>query len=126
MSDTVTIPRAEYEALLTRADEADDPERVAALAARIAAAHAAGEDPHAGNFTAEMVERLIEGDHPLAIWRAHRGLTIAALAALAGVPGGYISEIENRKKPGSIAAYAKLAKALDTTIDALVDEPGTD
>jgi hypothetical protein len=36
------------------------------------------------------------------------------------MPVGYLSEIETRKKPGSIAAYKALAGALGTEIDMLV------
>ena len=38
----------------------------------------------------------------------------------ADVPQGYLSEIENRKKPGSVAAFRALSKALEIPIDNLV------
>jgi hypothetical protein len=38
------------------------------------------------------------------------------------MPVGYLSEIETHKKPGSIAAFKSLARALQTEIDMLVTE----
>jgi predicted transcriptional regulator len=61
-------------------------------------------------------------EHPLAVWREHRKLSGAKLATLSGVSQSYISEIETRKKPGSLAAMAKLARALGVTIDDLTPE----
>jgi hypothetical protein len=66
-----------------------------------------------------LVERMLKGEHPARIWREHRGLSLNALARVAGVAPGYLSAIENRKKPGSVAAYSALAKALGVTVDDL-------
>jgi DNA-binding XRE family transcriptional regulator len=66
---------------------------------------------------AEVVERKLAGAHPVRAWREHRGMTLSALAAKAGLPHGYLSEIENRKKPGSVAALKALAEALGVTLD---------
>jgi hypothetical protein len=38
------------------------------------------------------------------------------------MPVGYLSELETGKKPGGIAAYRSLARALGTEIDMLVAE----
>jgi transcriptional regulator with XRE-family HTH domain len=51
------------------------------------------------------------------VWRAHRGLTREALAAAAGVSPSYLSEIETRRKPGSLDAMMKLAAALRVPLD---------
>jgi ribosome-binding protein aMBF1 (putative translation factor) len=69
---------------------------------------------------AELVKRMIAGEHPVRIWREFRGLTASALAKKARMPVSYLSEIETRKKPGSVAAYAALAKALGVTVDDMV------
>lgn len=69
----------------------------------------------------EVVMAIHEGTHPVRAWRAHKGLTLQQLAAAAGsMPVGYLSEIETGKKPGSIAAFKAIAKALGTEIDMLV------
>ncbi len=77
---------------------------------------AAGEEEA---LPAEVVERLILGENPIRVWREHRKMTGPALAAAAAVPNGYLSEIERGIKPGSVDALAKIAKALDVTIDDL-------
>lgn len=66
---------------------------------------------------------VIRGDSPLSAFRSYRGLTMRQLAESSGVTASYVSEIERGIKPGSMSALARLANALDTTIDALVIDP---
>ena len=68
----------------------------------------------------ELVDRLLEGEHPLRLWRECRGLTMEALAEKTGTGQSYISDIETGKKAGSVAALKKLADALGVTIDDIV------
>ena len=67
-----------------------------------------------------MVKRLRRGEHPVLVWREHRGLTQKALAAQVKMTAAQLSEIENGKKTGSVATLQKLARALGVTIDELV------
>ena len=56
-------------------------------------------------------------------WRAERGLTLARVAAAAGLNVGYLSQIENDKASPSLACLSALAGALDVPIAwFLVDE----
>jgi transcriptional regulator with XRE-family HTH domain len=48
-------------------------------------------------------------------------MTQRALAA-AAIPSGYLSEIENGKKPGSVAAYRALARTLAVSMQDLVGD----
>ena len=48
-------------------------------------------------------------------------ITLRALAQKAGIAPAYLSEIETRKKPGSVKAMAALARALEIEIEALID-----
>jgi DNA-binding XRE family transcriptional regulator len=68
----------------------------------------------------EVVEAIHKGVHPVRAWRKHKGLTLQELAKASGLPTGYLSEIETGKKPGSVAAYKALARALGTPIDMLI------
>jgi hypothetical protein len=68
----------------------------------------------------EVVEAIHKGVHPVRAWRTHRRITLQQLAKAGQIPVGYLSEIETGKKPGSIAAYRSLARALGTEIDMLV------
>jgi hypothetical protein len=102
------VTRAEYDALRERLDDLEDAIRVRDVEAR----------SNPGNrLPVELVERILRGQHPVRIWRAHRGLGLNALADKAKIPSSYLSAIENRKKPGSVAAYGRLASALGVTID---------
>ncbi len=47
-------------------------------------------------------------------------MTLRNLAARTGIAAGYLSEIERGLKPGSAEALSRIATALGTTIDALV------
>jgi DNA-binding XRE family transcriptional regulator len=114
MNDTVTLSRADYEALLDRLEDLEDMATLDRLEARLAA------DPEgalADYLPIELVKRLSAGEHPIRVWRAHRGMTREALAAAAGVAPSYLSEIETRRKPGSFNAIAKLAAALRVPLD---------
>jgi mRNA interferase RelE/StbE len=107
MTDTVTIPRAEYDALRARVEDLDD----------ILAAHAAVTGatlPH------DYAMRVVSGEHPVRVWRDYRGLSAVELAAKAEMSKTYLSEIETGKKPGSIEAYKGLAQALGVPVDALL------
>ena len=120
MSDTVTLTRAEYAALLARLEDAEDTNVLAAHRERV---KEAGEEAALADcLPIELVRRMIEGEHPIRIWREHRGLSGQQLAAASGVPQPYISDIELRKKPGSLDAFTKLAKALRVKIDDLVED----
>ncbi len=107
--ETITLTRREYEALIERniqledmlaAQDADDGVRV----------------PH------NVALDIMRGKSPILAFRNHRGLTLRELSEKTGVAAGYISEIERGLKPGSTSALARIAGALGTTIDVLVNE----
>ena len=116
-SDTVTLSRSEYQALLDRIEEAEDRALLAAAEAREAALGPAA--ARAAALPLEFVQALAEGVHPVRVWRKQRGLTLQALATSAGIAQSYLTEIERRKKPGSLDAMIKIAAALDVTLDDL-------
>jgi hypothetical protein len=116
--DTITIPTVEYEALLARLEDAEDALAIRQFDAAVAANGFAATTRN--HLPMELAERILDGEHPVRIRREHRKLSGARLAELSGVPQSYISDIEARKKPGSVAALGKLAKALDVQIDDLV------
>ncbi|MBS1164134.1 MAG: transcriptional regulator, family [Proteobacteria bacterium] len=109
----VVIPEADYERLVSTAEDAADRAAVADFRHRLAA----GEEELVPD---EIAGRLLSGDNPVRVWREHRGLTISALAAQAGIGQPYLSEIETGKKEGGIGTMKKLAAALGVAIDDLV------
>ncbi|QEX16855.1 hypothetical protein FRZ44_21500 [Hypericibacter terrae] len=122
-AELVTLPRAEYEALLARIEDAEDAAVVAAaeLRERAVGKQRARRD----HLSSEMAKRMILGESPVRIWREHRGLKALALAEKAGLPAGYLSEIETGKKPGSLDAMKRIADALEVPLDNLVRTDGT-
>lgn len=120
MSDIVTMTRAEYEALLARIEDAED---LAALALHKAHVETIGVDAvRAECLPVESVKRLLAGESPVRVWRQHRKMTQIALALAAGVSATYLNEIETGKKPGSIDALARFAKALAISLDDLAPQ----
>ena len=114
-TDTITLPRIEYEALLDRLEDAEDNRRLSEIVAREREFDA--NEARADYLPIELVDRLVTGEHPIRVWRKHRGLTREALAARAGVAPSYVTEIETGRKPGSFDALAKLAAALKISLD---------
>jgi DNA-binding Xre family transcriptional regulator len=112
-ADTVTLSRRDWEALIEAIEDAED------LAA-IAAHHRETAAGTARTIPGSLVARLVNGENPVRVWRDHRGLSGTALSARSGVAVSYISEIENNRKPGSAATLAKLATALDVSVEDLL------
>ena len=106
-TDSVTLTRLEYDALIARTEELED-----ALAARMA--DDGSRIPH------EVALAVMDGARPVVAYRRHRGLTLRDLAARTGLAVGYLSEIERGLKPGSASALSRIADAVGTTIDTLV------
>ncbi len=77
-------------------------------------------DPHRRTIPGSVVSRLLDDEQPLKIWREHRGLTRAQLAAKAGLTAGHIAHIETGRRQGTADTLRRLATALDVTVDDLV------
>lgn len=116
MSDTVTIPRSEYEQLVAIAEDQADRAAIAAFDAALAR----GDEEL---VPAAVLDRLLAGEPPLRVWREHRGLTQTSLAAASGVHRVVIADIEAGRRRGSLGAHLELAKALGLLIDDLVTPP---
>jgi hypothetical protein len=67
----------------------------------------------------ELVKRLAEGDPPVKVWRRHRKLTLQELSAKTNLAVGYLSDIENRKRAGTVATLRTIAAALEVDVDSL-------
>jgi len=107
--ETVTLKRSEYDALLNYNSELED--KLAALDAEDGS-----RIPH------EVAVAIIRGQSPLLAFRKYLGITLRELSASTGISVSYLSEIEGGHKPGSTSALTRIARALGTTLDALVIE----
>jgi DNA-binding XRE family transcriptional regulator len=68
-----------------------------------------------------VVYVLMDGQNPVKVWREFRGLTQAQLAAQAGISTPYLSQIESGKRRGTAEVLTKIAKALQVTLDDIVE-----
>lgn len=103
------LPAEEFERLLEAVeDEAD-----------IAAAKHAEERRAAGEeyVPMEMVDRILDGENALRVWRQYRQLSVGRLAEMSGINKAMISQLENDKAYGRPATWRALADALHVTVD---------
>ncbi len=107
--EMVVIPRAEYEALLERADRgAEDAEDVAIYDARKAELAADGLV-----LPAEVSAAVLRGESRLRAIRNWRDVTQVYLAHETNIGQGYLSDLESGRRTGTPETIAKLARALD-------------
>lgn len=76
----------------------------------------AGEDEM---IPSEMVDRMLDGESSVRVWREHRGLKAKDLAAKAGISAAYLSEIEHGKKEPTVKSLRAIADALGVDLDDL-------
>jgi DNA-binding XRE family transcriptional regulator len=114
MNEMVTIPREEYDRLRAAAQDLADLQSYD----RAKAALAAGDEEL---IPADYVNRLLNGESPLRVYRDLRGLTQAGLSEKAGVNRVSVAEIETGRKQGSVATLRALAGALGVAIDDLTE-----
>ena len=106
--ELVVLPRAEYEALVERADhEAEDAEDVAIYDARKA-------DLDVGVvLPPEVSAAILRGDSRLKAIRNWRGETQLHLNFKTGIAQGYLSDLERGRRMGTPETIAKIAQALN-------------
>ncbi len=69
----------------------------------------------------EVVERIFLGEeHPIRVYREWRGYTLKTLSEKIGITAGYLSNIENSTRDGTVNVYYAIAKALNVSIDMLI------
>ena len=111
----ITTPGGEKLAILP-AEEYEDLCDALAHANAMAEYRAGGDE----GLTLEEVDALLAAATPLAFWRAKRGLTQAALAKAAKTTQPHVADLESGKHGGSLDVMARIAKALDISVDSLV------
>ena len=114
MNEMMTIAKDEYLRLKAIEEDMSDLRSAAEVLERIKA----GTEEL---IPSAVVDRLLNGDAPLTVWREHRGLSQAELARQSGVNRVQIIDIEAGRKTGSAATLKKLATALKVDMDDLFD-----
>ncbi len=110
--ELVVLPRAEYEALLERADHDEDADDVAIYDARKAELAAGGVV-----LPQEISAAVLRGESRLKAIRNWRGETQLHLNFKTGLGQGYLSDLENGRRTGSPETIAKLAQALNVPVE---------
>ncbi len=105
----VVVPLADFEHLIQDAEMLDD-----------IRAYDAAKTKKEEMFPQAVANRLAEGEHPIRVFRNHRGLTQQALAKKVKIARPYLAEIESGKKQGSIDVLKTIAKALKLELDDIV------
>jgi Helix-turn-helix len=111
--ELVVLSRAEYEALLERADrEAEDADDVALYDARKAELAAGGVV-----LPPEVSAAILRGDSRLKAIRNWRDETQLHLESKTGIGQGYLSDLESGRRKGTPETIAKLAQALNVPVE---------
>lgn len=113
MNEMITIAKAEYLRLKEIEEDFGDLQSASAILRRIEA----GEEEL---IPSEVVNRLLDGEAPLKVWREHRQLSQAELARTSGVNRIQIIDIEAGRKTGSVATLRKLAGSLKVDIEDMI------
>ena len=69
---------------------------------------------------AEVVYAVLDSGNPIRVWREHRGLSQAELAAQVGISASYLSQLESGERDGTIEVLQGVAAALGVDLDDLV------
>ena len=109
MNRTVTIPLAEYEALLAAREDLEDLRAYDEASVREGA-----------RFPEAVVERILDGESPVRVFRKWRAITQERLALQAGVNRVTVAELESGRKAGSVRTLKAVAEALGVAVDDLI------
>jgi len=109
------LPRAEYEALIERLEEAEEDAGTVRLIDRGLREIAEG----APTFPMDVANRIADGENPVRVFREWKGMTQVELAARTGLSQGHVSDIESGRRVGTVAALRMVADALGVPLDLL-------
>jgi DNA-binding XRE family transcriptional regulator len=116
--EVAILPRADYERLAAIADEAREDAGMIRLVAKARREIAEG----GPLIPIEYVDRMAKGESPIAVMREFRKLTQAKLARATGLGQGYISDLENGNRRGTVDALRSIAKALKVPLDLIAPD----
>ena len=107
------LARDDYEALVEASEEAADIHAVARFKDRFGR----GEEEF---LPGASVQRMIDGESAIKVWREHRQLSPAMLADAAGIEIAALNNIEVRTLEASLSTLKRIAEALHVSLDDLV------
>lgn len=107
------LPIDEFNRLIEPLKDAED----AATLERLAADVASGDEK---TYPHEVIQALVDGVHPVKVFREYRNMTPAQLALACDVTPAHIYQIENGKRSMSVDLLRKMTQALDVDADMLI------
>ena len=108
----VVLPIENYREIISLLDDTEDCSAID---------RALIEDKAGETVPSEAANAILNGVPPLRAWRKCRGFTLDSLAERVGVSKGYLSQIENGRKPGTLGILRRISIVLSVTIDDLVE-----
>ena len=108
----VVLPIENYREIISLLDDTEDCSAID---------QALIEDKAGETVPSEAANAILNGVPPLRAWRQCRGFTLDSLAERVGVSKGYLSQIENGRKPGTLGILRRISIVLSVTIDDLVE-----
>ena len=112
----VVLPFEIFRQLAEQAESALSDEDLAAI---VLATH----DPNEETWPAALVNRLLDGENPLHVYRTYRGLSQKSLAEKAGCTANYISQLETGRRVMSPIMASSLANILGTDAEEVGPPP---
>ncbi|MEI9430606.1 helix-turn-helix transcriptional regulator [Mesorhizobium sp. Cs1299R1N3] len=106
------LPLADYESLVEAAEDAADIQTYDRIKQKIAA----GEEEL---IPAAVVNRVLDGENKVRVWREHRGMSARDLAEKTEISAGYLSQIETGTRDGTFDTIKRIAAALNVSVDDL-------
>jgi ribosome-binding protein aMBF1 (putative translation factor) len=100
---------------LAKAAEADEDAGTARLVARARKEIADG----GAVIPFDVVNRIADGENPIRVIREWKDITQLYLAHKTNIGQGYISDLENGRRKGTVAALKEIARVLDVPLDLL-------
>lgn len=108
------LPIEEFNRLMEPLKDAEDASAIERLSADIAS----GEEK---TYPHEVVKALLDGVHPVKVFREFRNMTPARLASACGVTPAHIYQIESGKRSMSVDVLRKMAHTLNVDMDMLLE-----
>jgi ribosome-binding protein aMBF1 (putative translation factor) len=116
--EVAILPRKDYEVLIAKASEADEDAGTVRLIAKARDEIASG----GPLLPKAVVDRLANGEQPVRVLREWRDITQMHLSFKTNLSQGHISDIENGRRTGTVAALRLIADVLKVPLDLLVQE----
>lgn len=107
------LPIEEFNRLIEPLEDAVDTSIIERMAADIASGNEK-------TYPHEVIKALVDGAHPVRVFREYRNMTPAALAAACGVTPAHIYQIESGSRSMSVDLLRKMTQVLDVEADMLI------